>query len=59
MSIHSALFNVGIGAGALLGSQTTRPGLRYIGIAGGLPALAGLIPFLNRSCREDEPQTVL
>jgi predicted MFS family arabinose efflux permease len=43
MSIYSALFNVGIGAGALLGGLTARHlGLRYIGLAGGLLALAGL-----------------
>jgi multidrug resistance protein len=43
MSIYSALFNVGIGAGALLGGLVaSHLGLRYIGISGGLLALAGL-----------------
>jgi multidrug resistance protein len=43
MSIYSALFNVGIGAGALLGGLVAHHlGLRYIGLFGGLLVLAGL-----------------
>lgn len=42
MSIFSGIFNIGIGAGALLGSQVSlHAGLPYIGVAGSAIALAG------------------
>ncbi|MNV73291.1 Sugar efflux transporter [compost metagenome] len=44
MSLFSGLFNVGIGAGALLGSQIgTHWGLQYLGPAGGGIAVAGVL----------------
>ena len=44
MSLFSGLYNVGIGAGALLGSLVTRQvGLDSIGWVGGLLAVAGLL----------------
>jgi DHA1 family L-arabinose/isopropyl-beta-D-thiogalactopyranoside export protein-like MFS transporter len=44
MSLFSGLFNVGIGAGALLGGLVTvHLGLAYIGAAGGILAVAGLL----------------
>lgn len=44
MSLFSGLFNVGIGAGALLGSQiAANAGLQYLGIAGGSIALVGVL----------------
>ncbi|MDR3056147.1 MAG: sugar transporter [Zoogloeaceae bacterium] len=43
MSIFSGIFNIGIGAGALLGGFTARhAGLPWIGVVGGVLALAGL-----------------
>ena len=44
MSLFSGLFNVGIGAGALLGSQiAANAGLQFLGIAGGSIALVGVL----------------
>ncbi|MEG0921534.1 MAG: sugar transporter [Comamonas sp.] len=44
MSLFSGLFNVGIGAGALLGSQIgTHAGLQYLGPVGGSIALVGVL----------------
>ena len=44
MSLFSGLFNVGIGAGALLGSQVgTHAGLQYLGPVGGSLAVLGLL----------------
>ena len=44
MSLFSGLFNVGIGAGALLGSQVgTHAGLEHLGVVGGSLALLGLV----------------
>jgi len=44
MSLFSGLFNVGIGAGALLGSQVgTHAGLEHLGMVGGGLALLGLV----------------
>lgn len=44
MSLFSGLFNVGIGAGALLGSQIgTHWGLQYLGPVGGGIAVAGVL----------------
>ncbi|MPM76903.1 Sugar efflux transporter [bioreactor metagenome] len=44
MSLFSGLFNVGIGAGALLGSQVgTHAGLQYLGVVGGSLAVVGLL----------------
>ncbi|MFT3760411.1 sugar transporter [Thauera sp.] len=42
MSMFSGLFNVGIGAGALIGSQvSSHAGLQHVGLVGGLLALLG------------------
>ncbi|MBF5007654.1 sugar transporter [Diaphorobacter caeni] len=44
MSLFSGLFNVGIGAGALLGSQVgTHAGLQHLGTVGGSLAVIGLL----------------
>lgn len=44
MSIYSAIYNVGIGGGALLGSQVSeRLSLRDVGIVGSAMAVAGLL----------------
>jgi DHA1 family L-arabinose/isopropyl-beta-D-thiogalactopyranoside export protein-like MFS transporter len=44
MSIYSAIYNVGIGGGALLGSQVSeRMGLRDVGLVGCVLAVAGLL----------------
>ncbi|QIL81147.1 sugar transporter [Diaphorobacter sp. HDW4A] len=44
MSLFSGLFNVGIGAGALLGSQVgTYVGLQQLGMVGGCLAVIGLV----------------
>jgi DHA1 family L-arabinose/isopropyl-beta-D-thiogalactopyranoside export protein-like MFS transporter len=53
MSIFSGIFNVGIGAGALLGGFTAHHvGLPWIGVVGGMLALAGLgwCVFAMRKC---------
>ena len=44
MSLFSGLFNVGIGAGALLGSQVgTHAGMQHLGTVGGSLAVLGLM----------------
>ncbi|QIL73632.1 sugar transporter [Diaphorobacter sp. HDW4B] len=44
MSLFSGIFNIGIGAGALLGSQVgTHAGLEHLGIVGGSLAVIGLL----------------
>ena len=44
MSLFSGLFNVGIGAGALLGSQVgTHAGMQYLGMVGGSLAVVGVL----------------
>ena len=44
MSLFSGLFNVGIGAGALLGSQVgTHAGMQHLGTVGGSLAVVGLL----------------
>lgn len=60
MSIFSGIFNMGIGSGTYIGSLLTARGyLPYIGLAGGLLALAcgllcifGYLPFMGRKSRE-------
>ena len=48
MSLFSGLYNLGIGAGALLGSQVTRHlGLSEIGLVGGMLGLCGLLICLT------------
>lgn len=48
MSLFSALFNIGIGAGALIGSQVAvHAGMQHIGLAGGLLAAIGCVLALT------------
>lgn len=52
MSLFSGLFNVGIGAGALLGSQvTSHTGLANVGLVGGALGLIGLLLCLSAMWR--------
>ena len=47
MAIYSAIYNIGIGAGALIGHQTiVHLGEQNIGNVGSLFAAAGLVIFL-------------
>ncbi|RZG73178.1 sugar transporter [Acinetobacter sp. WCHAc060025] len=54
MAIHSGLYNVGIGAGALIGGlATTNFGLNQIGIVGGIIAVIGTLLALVLVQRKD------
>ena len=54
MAIHSGLYNVGIGAGALIaGLATTNFGLNQIGIVGGIIAVIGTLLALILVQRKD------
>ena len=54
MAIHSGLYNVGIGAGALIGGlATTNFGLNKIGIVGGIIAVTGTLLALILVQRKD------
>lgn len=60
MSLFSGLFNVGIGAGALLGSQVTNQiGLTNIGVVGGVLGLCGLLLCLSALWRLPPQMPVL
>ncbi len=48
MSLFSGLYNLGIGAGALLGSQvTSQLGLANVGSVGGMLGLGGMLICLT------------
>jgi DHA1 family L-arabinose/isopropyl-beta-D-thiogalactopyranoside export protein-like MFS transporter len=60
MSLFSGLFNLGIGAGALLGSQVTvQMGLANIGLVGGALGLLGLLLCLSALWRLPPQMPVL
>ena len=52
ISIYSAIYNVGIGGGALLGHQVaTRFGLEHIGKAGAILGALGFVSYLYASVK--------
>lgn len=62
MALFSGIFNIGIGAGALIGGQVSLHfGMGYVGLYGALPALAALIwsIYLFRRWPEQRPANML
>jgi DHA1 family purine ribonucleoside efflux pump-like MFS transporter/DHA1 family L-arabinose/isopropyl-beta-D-thiogalactopyranoside export protein-like MFS transporter len=59
MSLHSGIYNIGIGGGALLGSVvSSQMGLEHIGSVGGLLAVAGLLWCCVTTYRFGKPLAV-
>lgn len=62
MALFSGIFNIGIGAGALIGGQVSLHfGMGYVGLYGALPALVALIwsIYLFRRWPEQRPANML
>lgn len=60
MSLHSAIYNIGIGGGALLGSVViSQAGVAHIGVVGGLLAGAALLVCVVTTYRYSAPAKVV
>ena len=60
MSLHSAIYNIGIGGGALLGSVViSHVGVAHIGVVGGLLAGAALLVCVVTTYRYSAPAKVV
>ncbi len=60
MSLHSAIYNIGIGGGALLGSIViSQAGVAHIGVVGGLLAGAALLVCVVTTYRYSAPAKVV
>ncbi|NES11434.1 sugar transporter, partial [Pseudomonas laurentiana] len=59
-SLHSAIYNIGIGGGALLGSIViSQAGVAHIGVVGGLLAGAALLVCVVTTYRYSAPAKVV